>query len=471
MERQFHNEDFERLLRDNANQYRMYPSEKVWKGVYTALHNRRRWYRLSAFFLLLITTSIATVTLLQRNTEQALVTGLNPATSAINTLLENNRRILSTTNSNTTRDASSPETYKEEHVALNRAPVFNLVSDKTPVLSVTRNSAEYRIGEIYISPSALNEQLNNNTLRGVIDLNIPGNENLTAPITVGDITAESIQTPEDGVANQSKTPEKIEQEILALTSQNAPIQVKGKTAKLTAQVYFTPTVSYRKLSENKAYSRAASTQNPGYNYTQYVDVNTVVDHKPAMGLELGIEGRYAITDRIAVKVGAQFNINRYDIRAYFHPTEFATIALNSGSGPDSVISLSNYRNFNGATANWLENFYFTASIPIGAEIIVFDNKKIQWGISGSVQPSYVIGDRAYLISKDYKNYAKVPNLMRRWNISTDFETFISYSTGRLRWQVGPQVRYQHLSSFVNEYPVKENLFDIGLKIGASLNKR
>ena len=41
MERQFNNGDFEKLLRDNANQYRMYPSEKVWKGVHSALHTRR----------------------------------------------------------------------------------------------------------------------------------------------------------------------------------------------------------------------------------------------------------------------------------------------------------------------------------------------------------------------------------------------------------------------------------------------
>ena len=32
----------------------------------------------------------------------------------------------------------------------------------------------------------------------------------------------------------------------------------------------------------------------------------------------------------------------------------------------------------------------------------------------------------------------------------------------------PQVRYQALSSFINEYPVKENLFDFGMKVGVTL---
>jgi hypothetical protein len=92
-------------------------------------------------------------------------------------------------------------------------------------------------------------------------------------------------------------------------------------------------------------------------------------------------------------------------------------------------------------------------------------------MAATIQPTYVLGDRAYLISTDYKNYSQVPWLMRRWNVNTSLETFVSYSTGTLRWQVGPQVRYQLLSSFVEKYPVKENLFDYGLKIAVSIDKK
>src|SRR6187431_266993 len=61
MERQFNNGDFEKLLRDNANQYRMYPSEKVWKGIHSALHTRRRWYGLTAVIMFLVTGSIVSI--------------------------------------------------------------------------------------------------------------------------------------------------------------------------------------------------------------------------------------------------------------------------------------------------------------------------------------------------------------------------------------------------------------------------
>ena len=77
-----------------------------------------------------------------------------------------------------------------------------------------------------------------------------------------------------------------------------------------------------------------------------------------------------------------------------------------------------------------------------------------------------IADKNY-----YKNYGKFPDVMRRWNISTGVGTFVAYSTGRINWQVGPHLRYQHLSSFVSELSVKEKLYAIGLKVGATLNNK
>jgi hypothetical protein len=73
MERQFNNGDFEKLLRDNANQYRMYPSEKVWKGIHSALHTRRRWYGLSAAIMFLLTGSIVSIIIYNDNPEKIIL--------------------------------------------------------------------------------------------------------------------------------------------------------------------------------------------------------------------------------------------------------------------------------------------------------------------------------------------------------------------------------------------------------------
>jgi hypothetical protein len=138
---------------------------------------------------------------------------------------------------------------------------------------------------------------------------------------------------------------------------------------------------------------------------------------------------------------------------------------------DTLNTYTRYSNTNtGYKTDWLQNYYIQISTPVGVEFKIAGNEHVQFGVATTIQPTYVLGDRAYLISTDYKSYAEVPQLVRRWNVNTALETFVGYSTGRLDWQVGPQVRYQLLSSFINKYPVKENLFDFGLKVGVSLKK-
>src|ERR1051326_3472590 len=43
-ESSFYSEDFEQLIREKTEQYKMYPSERVWKGVHNSLHTKRRWF-------------------------------------------------------------------------------------------------------------------------------------------------------------------------------------------------------------------------------------------------------------------------------------------------------------------------------------------------------------------------------------------------------------------------------------------
>src|SRR3989442_4176626 len=50
MEKNFKNVNFENFIKENADQYRMYASEKTWKGIYKALHIRRRWFGIGFLF-------------------------------------------------------------------------------------------------------------------------------------------------------------------------------------------------------------------------------------------------------------------------------------------------------------------------------------------------------------------------------------------------------------------------------------
>jgi hypothetical protein len=242
----------------------------------------------------------------------------------------------------------------------------------------------------------------------------------------------------------------------------------NRKKKIGFEFNFTPTVSYRKLSVNESYVNSVNAQ-PSVSYAPLYNINSAVTHKPDMGLEMGLTAKYSVNSNFRVIAGLQFNVNRYDIKAFDYPIEVATIALNSGSKIDSFYTISTHRNFNGNNPNWLQNLYFQVSMPVGIELLMAGDDKMQFGLAGSIQPTYILSDRAYLLTTDYKNYAEVPWLIRHWNANTAFQTFVAYSTGKVKWQVGPQVRYQLFSSFVKKYPVKENLFDFGLKIGMSLN--
>ena len=468
MERQFNNGDFEKLLRDNANQYRMYPSEKVWKGIHSALHTRRRWYGLSAAIMFLLTGSIVSIFIYSHTPGKN-----NSAELKVNSIQNSDQQqVLPTVTKATKRFTPAINEIKPaDHRTANLAelylngPVFNLqIQDNLRSgLSVNNNVSNFEGQEATestvddknetIDPLYLSTDLNLLKQIGIVK---------TEDDALNNILLTDKKITEQSTLNEN-TEQAINNTISALASQNILLPKPAKRSKVTAQVYFAPTVSYRKLTENKKVY-------PGGFYVPAIDLKNIVKHKPGMGVEFGIEGKYQMNEKLYIKTGLQFNINRYDIRAYSHPTEIATVALSGNYGRvDSLASLSNYRNFSGSSPNWLENFYFQAAIPVGVEYIISDNNNIQWGVSGTIQPTYVIGDRAYVISSDYKNYAKFPDLMRRWNISTGIGTFVSYSTGRIKWQVGPHLRYQHMSSFVNALTVKEKLYAVGLKVGATLN--
>src|SRR5258708_3850938 len=55
MESNFNNREFEQYVKRNADQYRMIPSEKVWRGINNVLHTRRKWYGAGLTLLLLVT--------------------------------------------------------------------------------------------------------------------------------------------------------------------------------------------------------------------------------------------------------------------------------------------------------------------------------------------------------------------------------------------------------------------------------
>ena len=446
MERNNNDVNFEDFIKKTADQYRMYPSEDVWNGVHRTLHPRKKWYGFG-LGLLLIGSGLSVMFLV--NTKKTNLKEISEAkpVQTEQTLTHFNKNDIAKTSPNTSSSENLliPALEKPNKVD----PTINFLAAMPEAGTVTNNNEDLAIQNtlpvtsVNFSDEATDQ---NEYYQGIKKKEASGN----------------IKTNEPANENLLLTPLTIESVL------NTYSRIKRKN-KLLFQVFFTPTVSYRKLTENKSFVQSAPANLPP-SYSALYNINNVVTHKPDMGLELGLNAKYPITKSINAKAGLQFNMTRYEIKAFNNPTEIATIALNTGRRIESLNTVSNYRNFNGGKADWLKNFYFQVSLPVGAEINLIQDEKIAFGIGSTIQPTYVLGDRAYLISSDYKNYSEVPWLIRRWNVNTSIETYVAYSTGKLNWQVGPQVRYQILSSFVDKYPVKENLFDFGLKVGIGLNE-
>jgi hypothetical protein len=232
-------------------------------------------------------------------------------------------------------------------------------------------------------------------------------------------------------------------------------------------------VNYRQLSGGIYADSRSTVQNVPISLIHYGSANDFVDHTPAVGLEFGGAIMYRLTRNLSVKAGLQFNYSRYFIRAYSSTPELATIALNSyyGNFADSITAFTSVRNFSGKSTEFIQNKYFQLSLPVGLEMRVLGNGKLQFHVAGTVQPTYLLNRNSYLLTTDYANYTKEPTLFRQWNLNAGAEAFITYQIGGMQWQIGPQFRYQLFSTYTDKYPLRENLMEYGFKIGISKNIR
>jgi hypothetical protein len=235
--------------------------------------------------------------------------------------------------------------------------------------------------------------------------------------------------------------------------------------KWSFEMYVTPSISYRRLTGNVSNANYANMSVSG-NFGYPSDVNAAVVHKPSMGVELGSALIYPVNKTFRFKVGLQLNYDQYRIQAYSYVPEMASFgASNAGYFSTPINEVSFYRNFNGYSRTWLKNEHFMISMPVGVEMnLAGRENRVQFGISSSIQPTYMLNDNAYLISTNLKNYAEATSLYRNWNINGAIGAYLSVNTGPVKWVVGPQFRYQMLSSYTDNYPIREHLVEYGFKI-------
>ncbi|BAV10269.1 hypothetical protein FLA_6330 [Filimonas lacunae] len=446
-------DEMEQFLENRANQHRLYPSDHVWRKIQQQLHEDVRWPALP-FILLFIIAALVVGTLLVKPEEHFFYRSHLLASKIPVTAKDSASNIQSLEESLAT-GAITQKTIAYATERLNMyATDASVISSKDSLQNISTTA----------TVELLNQPVSSILPEAVFQAMPPASlENISI---VADSYIDSMVIAHNTVAEHSVAP--VEKSVKAAqnhTAMAAPvINQAASNDRWSFQLYVTPSQTYRRLVSGKNTKSAPGLDNAPIAPPATDDVNSVVKHTPANGFEIGFAIGYQLNKQFTIKAGLQYNSRKYNIEASTFNYERANVAL---SGMDTLTTYTPYRNLKGSYPVTLQNVYRELAIPVSISWKGWERKKLSWHVSASIQPTYILQNQAYIISTDYKNYVGGTSLARRWNINTSFETFISYRTGEITWQIGPQFRYQQLSTFKNQYPVREFLLDYGIKLGFS----
>ena len=527
IENEFYEDEFEQLLKEKADQFSMYPSKRVWHSIYNNLHPGRRWPSVVISLVLIsslilvgyLNTGENSITRQINNTAftQASVEKDNKISVQQNTRQKTQVIPYSATDqkpayayNDAFDDVITNETdmYAYTIVKSNR-PVYlrNLVATtdvnatadiKLPVDNIgaanTNNGPEViQSVDAYIKSSKLlsdiatyNKKYKNsssksadkNTTTDIADERNANGGNLTSEYTTGPLAKSANNTTNTDVVKLAQPDTKTKAGVNALTDkkaitteekawienyalQNKPASKKWK-GRLGYQFYVTPAVNYRKLTSKTKYSVLPFTEG---------DINNSISQKPGIGIEAGFGLTYAVAKKLQLKGSVQFNYTNYNIDAdqTNHPV-LTDILLNdpvSGLSYSSarLTTTSNAYNSSALSPVKLHNRTYQISIPIGFAYKLSSKNNVDWFAGASVQPSYIFGGNAHIVSSDLKSYVSEPSSIRSWNLNLGFETYMNFKVGSYNLQVGPQVRYQVNSTYKRNVALVEKPYAIGLKFG------
>jgi hypothetical protein len=487
MDDNLYQDDFEEFLKGQVKNHRMYPSDAVWRNINKKLHGEKNWPALTiaAFAILVATVAVCVHFLPKPN-----IFAVQPPVSSV----QKNTEVL--TNDNPTSLSSVPfavagknngksnfikgTPIQKDDAGLVAATLPNLSTAKQLVIQNATTSNNIIAQAIKKAEGTNRKKLvtenipaivnNNVEIAATSAINTPQSspiteDNSSTTIKSADVPNKSVQPTQSDPSDKNMVDGFLKEHKNDLKLYTTT-QTKSLKNRISYLVYIAPSVSYRKLAEDESALKSNATGGPvALNYV--TDVNQVVRHKPGTGLEAGVSILYNLSEKLRLKSGLQFNMRQYNIEAYRSLTEPASIALFTSTGVDTVNTLSYYRTSNGYYAAQLSNRYFQLAVPIGIEWEIVGNKAVQLNLAGSLQPTYLLNKNAYLLSTNFKNYTENSSMINSWNINSNVEAYLSFKVGEYKWQIGPQLRYQHLSTFIHQYPIKEHLMDYGFKLGVS----
>lgn len=514
MERRFSMNDFEQSLKDHADDFKMIPSKKVWHGIFNDLHPGRRWPSITVSLILI--ASLVFVGYLNTGkvfqgsesgiskpiakhfenkiadysvsiAGQKRVYNKNEGANVASSLNKNEAQvILKSDNSNSKLNSISSQSFGKNIHSIADVPVIkNILVDLA-----ARNS--YKVSKLQYD----NMQLSRiNSLQG----------NLFLVKTVNDYSNFLLQNNiinkielEIGPVNDIA----VDRNIYFLPSNNKNIrsnslafdynQGNNSETKITIKNPGKSKISLVEKARRKRNNKAqwmyfVSPQINSVSFSgQPIKPNSALNSSPAVinqrpnrvlqkyafGFQAGAQMSYPIFKKLKLTTGLQIDLSGYNIQSNeVHPT-FSTLMLKNPETGEiySKNFLTHYGDGTGQAIVSLNNYSLQASLPVGLQYQLFGNEKIQLNAGANLAPTLILKSNAFILSSDGKNYINDPSLMRKWNMNSDFNLFITFNSNKYKWQIGPDVRYQWLSTYKKDLTVQEHLINYGIKLGFSIIK-
>ncbi len=488
MSNPLHTNDLETFLQKQADSHRMYPADKIWRNIQKEIHGEGRWPALT-FVSIFIISALVVCTLMvkpeERQHKNTIVYSTQKEEAVVSKTKQNSKdavaappmqyayteAITQQTLQQVSKDiiARAEKQTTLQPLAITHTSLF-LIENKPaqiinePALAAAKILAKQEAALPIVVEAAQNNKSGAETSQLAVAKPV---SNYFSSIALLNVDAQ--KQPAYDLSSFYNINE-IWRNFPLL---HASDMLRRKLSHLSFELYVTPSVSYRELNSadgKAARSYAAIATNSNYQLNE----NRSAKHLPALGAEIGFALGYKLSNALTLKGGLQFNMRQYGVRTYGtqnNNTSSARIAnaINNAL-PDNAMDDANataISNVAGTKQQIFYNRYYQISAPIGIDWRVFtsDNGKLTVHTAVAAQPTYTFDKPSFLISTDPKSFVDGSSILRNWNLNSAAEAYVSYKMGAFHWQIGPQVRYQHLSTFSSSYPIREHLIDYGVKIG------
>ncbi|MEP6926966.1 MAG: hypothetical protein ABI834_04980 [Ginsengibacter sp.] len=478
----------------------MAPSKKVWHGIYNDLHPGKRWPSVAMSFLLIFTLVVIGHLNTNNSRQSAYLSSkisedkkLTHGLKKTGSSKSNQKIVLRKNDLNKSKEVfvystgNPDKSIFSNEASENKNQIDNFKRDRLLAGTMTdgNNSGTSVFEKLSIpNPPTSSSTIDNNSnivpdkesqaqnnvrLNGKIEENIQ--EKIIAENVADLQSAKRISTGKKNSLNsedvlRNKNIDEVNAQLYSSVEKKEAKHHKKGNDKITWVYFLAPVVS------SVSFSGHALTQSANANFSPAVVVNlqqNKVLHNSALGLEAGAQMNYTVAKKLQFTTGAHLTHSGYNIISNeVHPT-FGTLLLrDKATGAIYTKSfITHYGNGTGPAVVKIRNYNWEASIPFGLQYEVFENKKLQFKVGANLEPSLLLKYNSYILSSDGNNYVNDPSLLRRWNMSSNFGAFVTFNSSKFKWQIGPNVRYQWLSSYQKDYTIKEHLIDYGIRVGIS----